>query len=93
MFSSGFFESISTHFIKNICVCSHIVNIQPLPPTSGKKSEILYGVDKAVGRGVYFMSNVKNKMDICFDHIAPSIVAEIEEYRNGYQISEKEEEK
>lgn len=24
-------------------------------------------------------------MDICFDHSAPSIVVEIEEYRNGYQ--------
>jgi two-component system, OmpR family, sensor histidine kinase VicK len=60
------------------------VTIQPLPPKSGKKSEILYGVDNAVGRGVYFMSNVKSKMDICFDYKAPSIVVDIEEYRNGY---------
>ena len=30
------------------------------------------------------MSNVKNKMDICFDHRAPSIVVGIEEYRKGY---------
>ena len=30
------------------------------------------------------MSNVKNKMDICFDHRAPSIVVENEEYSNGY---------
>jgi two-component system sensor histidine kinase VicK len=58
--------------------------IQSLPPQSGKKSEILYGVEDAVGRGIYFMSNVKNKMDICFDHRAPSIVVEIEEYSNGY---------
>jgi hypothetical protein len=58
--------------------------LQPLTPQSGKKSEILYGVENAVGRGVYFMSNVKNNMDICFDHKAPSIVIEIEEYRNGY---------
>jgi hypothetical protein len=43
------------------------MTIQPIPPKSGKKSEILYGVDNAVERGVYFMSNVKNKMDICFD--------------------------
>jgi len=60
------------------------LTIQPLPPQSGKKSEIIYGVENAVGRGIYFMSNVKNKMDICFDHRAPSIVVEIEEYSNGY---------
>jgi two-component system, OmpR family, sensor histidine kinase VicK len=58
--------------------------IQPFPPQSGKKSEIIYGVENAVGRGIYFMSNVKNKMDICFDHRAPSIVVENEEYSNGY---------
>jgi hypothetical protein len=30
------------------------------------------------------MSNVDKQMNICFDHKAPSIVIEIEEYRNGY---------
>jgi signal transduction histidine kinase len=30
------------------------------------------------------MSNVKQKMDIFFDHRAPSIVTDIAEYRNGY---------
>lgn len=30
------------------------------------------------------MSNVKKKMDICFDNRAPSIVIDIDEYRNGY---------
>lgn len=59
--------------------------IPPLPPTSPvNKSEILYGVENAVGRGVYFMSNVKQRMDIFFDHSAPSIVVEVDEYRNGY---------
>jgi hypothetical protein len=29
-------------------------------------TEELHGVDKAVGRGVKFMKNVKKKMDICF---------------------------
>jgi two-component system, OmpR family, sensor histidine kinase VicK len=59
--------------------------IEPIPPTSpGNKSEILYGVENAVGRGVYFMSNVKERMDICFDHRAPSIVVGVGEYRNGY---------
>ena len=54
------------------------------PNVAGNKSEILYGIEKAEGRGVYFMSNVKERMDICFDHSAPSIVVEIEEYRKGY---------
>jgi signal transduction histidine kinase len=54
------------------------------PNVAANKSEILYGIEKAVGRGVYFMSNVKERMDICFDHSAPSIVVEIKEYRNGY---------
>jgi two-component system, OmpR family, sensor histidine kinase VicK len=54
------------------------------PNVAGNKSEILYGIEKAVGRGVYFMSNVKERMDICFDYSAPSIVVEIKEYRNGY---------
>jgi two-component system, OmpR family, sensor histidine kinase VicK len=61
-------------------------SIPPLPPNSPSinKSEILYGVENAVGRGVYFMSNVKQRMDIFFDHRAPSIVTDIAEYRNGY---------
>jgi two-component system, OmpR family, sensor histidine kinase VicK len=63
------------------------LTITPYPPSAegnNKKSEILYGIEKAVGRGVYFMSNVKERMDICFDHNAPSIVVKIQEYRNGY---------
>ena len=51
---------------------------------SQKTSEILYGADKAVGRGVQFMQNVREKMDIFFDHKAPSIVIDLEAYRNGY---------
>jgi two-component system, OmpR family, sensor histidine kinase VicK len=64
------------------------LTIPSYPPSGGrkknKKSEILYGIEKAVGRGVYFMSNVKERMDICFDHNAPSIVVKVREYRNGY---------
>ena len=52
--------------------------------SSQKTSEILYGAENAVGRGVQFMQNVKKKMDIFFDHKAPSIVIDIEEYKNGY---------
>jgi two-component system sensor histidine kinase VicK len=51
---------------------------------SQKFSEILYGAENAVGRGVQFMQNVQEKMDIFFDHRAPSIVVDIEEYKNGY---------
>ena len=62
-----------------------MTTIPPLPPNSHlNKSEILYGVENAVGRGVYFMSNVKQKMDIFFDRHAPSIVVEVREYRDGY---------
>jgi signal transduction histidine kinase len=62
------------------------LTIHPLPPSKSpeKRSEILYGVDNAVGRGVYFMSNVQKRMDIYFDHRAPSIVVEVPEYRSGY---------
>ena len=30
------------------------------------------------------MQNVKKKMDIFFDHKAPSIVIDIDDYKNGY---------
>ena len=59
--------------------------ISSLPPSSNiNKSEILYGVQNAVGRGIYFMANVRQRMDIFFDYRAPSIVVDIAEYRNGY---------
>ena len=59
--------------------------IPSLPPSTDiNKSEILYGVENAVGRGVYFMSNVKRRMDIFFDYKAPSIVVDIAEYKDGY---------
>lgn len=62
-----------------------MTTVPPLPPSSKpNKSEILYGVENAVGRGVYFMSKVKQRMDIFFDHRAPSIVTDVAEYRNGY---------
>jgi len=55
------------------------------PPTKDKSSEILYGIEKAVGRGVYFMSNVRERMDIFFDKNAPSIVVDVSEYKDGYK--------
>lgn len=50
-----------------------------------KRTQILYGVENAVGKGVKFMENVKGRMDITFDHHAPSIVVKIPEYYNGYK--------
>jgi hypothetical protein len=47
-------------------------------------TEVLYGSENAVERGVQFMKNIKKRMDICFDSKAPSIVVEINAYRNGY---------
>ena len=41
-------------------------------------------MQNAVGRGIYFMANVRQRMDIFFDYRAPSIVVDIAEYRNGY---------
>jgi two-component system sensor histidine kinase VicK len=58
--------------------------IRSHPPNQGKSSEVLYGADKAIGRSVYFMSNVKESMDVFFDKDTPSIVVEVEEFRNGY---------
>ena len=52
--------------------------------TSGT-TEVLYGTENAVGRGIQFMKNVKKRMDICFDSKAPSIVVEVDAYRNGYK--------
>jgi two-component system sensor histidine kinase VicK len=57
--------------------------VPKIPPPTGK-SEILYGVENAMERGVYFISNAKEKMDIFFDHRAPSMVVGSEEYRNGF---------
>jgi two-component system sensor histidine kinase VicK len=73
------------NFISNICILI-ILAINPFPPSGSpeKRSEILYGVENAVGRGVYFMSNIKRRMDIYFDYNGPSIVVEIPEYKNGY---------
>ena len=48
------------------------------------KTEVLYGIENAVGKGVEFMSAVKERMDFCYDQNAPSIVVEVEAYRNGY---------
>jgi two-component system, OmpR family, sensor histidine kinase VicK len=50
-----------------------------------KNTQILYGAENAVGKGVEFMKNTKHKMDITFDHRAPSIVIKIPQYYEGYR--------
>jgi two-component system, OmpR family, sensor histidine kinase VicK len=50
-----------------------------------KNTQILYGAANAVGKGVEFMKNTKHKMDITFDHRAPSIVIKIPQYYEGYR--------
>ena len=46
--------------------------------------KIIYGANDAVKKGVEFMKKVNKKMDLCFDSNAPSIVLNINEYKNGY---------
>lgn len=50
-----------------------------------KNTQILYGAENAVGKGVEFMKNTINKMDITFDDRAPSIVIKIPQYYDGYK--------
>jgi nitrogen-specific signal transduction histidine kinase len=54
------------------------------PPQKSYRTEILYGADKAVGRGVEFMANARKTMDLSYDSRAPSIVIEVAAYRDGY---------
>ena len=49
------------------------------------RTRILYGVNNALSYGSKFMQNVKKKMDITFDHKAPSIVIKIPLYYDGYK--------
>jgi signal transduction histidine kinase len=54
------------------------------PRKAQYKTEILYGAENAVGRGVEFMANVTQRMDLSYDSRAPSIVIEVAAYRDGY---------
>jgi len=49
-----------------------------------EKTELLYGVETAVGRGVQFMKNVKVGMDLFGEKNGPSIIMEYDVYRNNY---------
>jgi hypothetical protein len=50
----------------------------------GEKTELLYGVEAAVGRGVQFMKNVKIRMDLYGEKNGPSIIMEFDVYKNNY---------
>jgi two-component system, OmpR family, sensor histidine kinase VicK len=56
----------------------------PAPEQEKYTTEVLYGAEKAVGRGVEFMANARKTMDLSYDSRGPSIVIEIAQYRNGY---------
>jgi two-component system, OmpR family, sensor histidine kinase VicK len=49
-----------------------------------EKTELLYGVEAAVGRGVQFMKNVKIGMDLFGEKNGPSIIMEFDVYKNNY---------
>ena len=49
------------------------------------RTKILYGVENALSYGKKFIDNAKVKMDITFDHHAPSIVIKIPLYHKGYK--------
>lgn len=49
-----------------------------------KGSQILYGREPTVERGVLFMQHAKEKMDLFGDKNGPSIILEFEVYRNNY---------
>src|SRR5919112_1867476 len=49
-----------------------------------EKTELLYGVEAAVARGVHFMKNVKVGMDLFGEKNGPSIIMEYDVYRNNY---------
>ena len=49
-----------------------------------EKSELLYGTEDAVQRGVQFMQNVKKGMDLFGDKNGPSIIMGFDVYKNNY---------
>ncbi len=48
------------------------------------KSDLLYGTENAVKRGVQFMQNVKKGMDLFGDKNGPSIIVEFDVYKDNY---------
>ena len=50
-----------------------------------ERSELLYGTENAVQRGVQFMQKVKKGMGLFGDKNGPSIVMEFDIYRDNYK--------
>lgn len=48
-------------------------------------TEVIYGAEKTLEKGLKFMEKAKNKMDIFFDAKAPSIVIEVMAYKRAYE--------
>jgi two-component system, OmpR family, sensor histidine kinase VicK len=49
-----------------------------------EKTELLYGVEDVVGRGIQFMQNVRKTMDLFGDKNGPSIIMGYDVYKNNY---------
>jgi signal transduction histidine kinase len=49
-----------------------------------EKTELLYGIEDVVGRGVQFMQNVRKSMDLFGDKNGPSIIMGYDVYKNNY---------
>jgi signal transduction histidine kinase len=52
--------------------------------TSEEKTDLLYGVEASVERGVEFMKNVKVRMDLFGEKNGPSIIMEFDVYKDNY---------
>jgi len=49
-----------------------------------KSSEILYDTESTVKKGILFMQNAKEKMDLFGDRNGPSIIMRFDVYRNNH---------
>jgi two-component system sensor histidine kinase VicK len=59
-------------------------SLSPKKAQPKKGSEILYGIEPTVERGIRFIQNAKENMDLSGDKNGPSIIMEFEVYRNNY---------
>lgn len=46
--------------------------------------QVINGSEGAVAKGIEFMQELKTHMDLCYESNAPSIVIEVDAYKNGY---------
>ena len=55
-----------------------------------RKTEVICGNENALGMGIHFMQNVRNKMDIYFDFRAPRLLLKSRHTRKDILILERE---